>query len=216
MKIASWILTALSYVCGIALSAVGVATEDDTFFSYGFSCFFVIGFVGHLLISIMRKRGDKIGKDGLAVYILSFPPFLAIGLVALVFILILKLSDLILYLLKGEHPLSSFCSNAFGVLLGKPSESASSESKDVYTVYDFRAKNGTYYGQVDFELVQGGYVRFPVDGKPIDGVTYPTDNRQYPLYRDVNGLAPECTSLDNGKTLTEIPKDARYVQVYHP
>ncbi len=217
MKIASWILTVLSYVLAAVMIVVGVFSKDLFFYIFGAILFIAFGLVGHILISkVKSKRGD-FGKDGLAVYILSFPQFILPFVIIFVVLMILKIADFFIYLFTDKHYVANAVNTALNALLGRPQASDYAdydESDDgdanevVYTV------NG-----VDYELVRGGYVCFPVDGKPIGGQYYPTDGKNYPLFRDIRGIAPNCTSFDGGKTLVVIPTSewgSQFIRVYIP
>ncbi len=131
MKIASWILTILSYVAGVTLLLVQIFFHVDDLFVNGLLPVLLVGFTGHILMCVMRRRGKDIGKDGLAVYILSFPPFIVIALILFIFLLIFKLADLICYLFSGEHPLGWLCDNGFRLLLGIPRASTDSDDSDL-------------------------------------------------------------------------------------
>ena len=227
MKIASWILTALSYVLAIPFIVVGVLSKDIFYHIFAAILFVALGFTAHVLINKAKSRGDDIGKDGLAVYIISFPQFIIPFAAIFIILMIVKLADFFIYMLTDKHYVLNGVNFVLDVLLGRSHSDIGSADEDeevganysggkVFTVHGLRAKDGAYYDKVDFELVVGGYVKFPIDGKPIDGVVYPNDFREYPLYRDIKGLAPYCTSLDGGQTLIEIPKYARDVQVYIP
>lgn len=127
MKIASWILTILSYVAGVTLLLVQIFLHVDDLFFNGLLPVLLVGFIGHILMCVMKRRGKNLGKDGLAVYILSFPQFIVIAIILFIFLLLFKLADLICYLIEGKHPFGSLCDNGFGLLLGKPRASASSD-----------------------------------------------------------------------------------------
>ena len=72
MKIASWILTALAYATAVLFVVVGVLGKDLFWYFFAAFTFILFGFIGHILISKAKSRGDDIGKDGMAVYIISF------------------------------------------------------------------------------------------------------------------------------------------------
>lgn len=136
MKIASWILTILSYVAGVTLLLVQIFAHVDGLFFDGLLAVLAVGFIGHILLCVMRRRGEKIGKDGLAVYILSFPQFIVIAIILLIFLLIFKLADFICYMIDGNHPLGSLCDNGFGLLLGKPRASSTNDDGEYLEVID--------------------------------------------------------------------------------
>ncbi len=130
MKIASWILTILSYVAGVTLLLVQIFAHVADLFFNGLLPVLLVGFVGHILLCVMKRRGEKLGKDGLAVYILSFPQFIVIAIILLIFLLLFKLADFICYMIEGKHPFGTFCDNGFGLLLGKPRAGTYSDDDD--------------------------------------------------------------------------------------
>lgn len=150
MKIASWIFTAIAYVILIGMiifiAVVGntpgfwaTGVDNDVWVAYAFTAvaFCLPGFIGHLLIDKYKRKYGHLGKDGLAVYILSFVPFIVPYIVLFVLAVIVWLLDQIVYLFTDHHYVLRFAVWVWSLVFdtGK-SSSATNQEQAVYTVIE--------------------------------------------------------------------------------
>ena len=151
MKIASWIFTAIAYallivmiiliaVVGNTLGFWATGVENDVWVAYVFTAvaFCLPGFIGHLLIDKYKKKYRYLGKDGLAVYILSFVPFIIPYIVLLVLALIVWVADLFIYLCTDRHYVLQFVVWVWSLVFdtGSSSSKPKEEEQAVFKVVE--------------------------------------------------------------------------------
>lgn len=149
MKIASWIFTVLAYVILIGMIIMILVVGNGSWasgvdngvwvavvFTAVFFC--VPGFIGHLLIDKYKRANPDIGKDGLAVYILSFVPFIIPYIALLVLSLIVWLIDAVVYLFTSRHYVLQFVTWVWSLTFGTGKHRLATEETEetVYTVYE--------------------------------------------------------------------------------
>ncbi len=150
MKIASWIFTAIAYALLIATVIALLVTGSTESMSGGETEFILIataftavafclpGFIGHLLIDKYKKKYRYLGKYGLAVYILSFVPFIIPYIVLLVLALIVWVADLFIYLCTDRHYVLQFVVWVWSLVFdtGSSSSKPKEEEQAVFKVVE--------------------------------------------------------------------------------
>lgn len=139
MKIASWILTGIAYALLIAMiiliAVVGI--DETVWVAIVFTAivYCVPGYIGHVLISKHRRKTGSFDKSGLAVYILSFPPFIIPFVLLAVLALIVWALDAIIYLFTDHHYMFQFVAWVWSQLtvssFRKPSEEPQEETLSI-------------------------------------------------------------------------------------
>lgn len=118
--------------------ATGV--ENDVWVAYVFTAvaFCLTGFIGHILIDKYKRDNGYLGKDGLAVYILSFVPFIIPYIVLFVLSLIVWLADQIVYLFTNRHYVLQFVVWVWSLTFGTGSSSSKpkKEEQAVFSVIE--------------------------------------------------------------------------------